>query len=63
MWNKKELSGSNSRTSSSSSISIDDLISKRKVKKYAIEGDLKLLKNFDEIKSKLAHTVSYYEYK
>jgi len=55
MWNKKS-SGSNSRTSSSSSISIDDLISKRKVKKYAIEADLKLLKNYEDIKPKLAHS-------
>ncbi len=55
MWNKKS-SGSSSRTSSSSSISIDDLISKRKMKKYAIEADLKLLKSYEEIKPKLAHS-------
>ncbi len=58
LWNRKKSSTSGSRTSSSSSISIDDLISKRKIKKYAIEADLKLLKNFDEIKSKLAHQVN-----
>ena len=59
LWNKKKANGSNgSRSSSSSSISIDDLISKRKVKKYAIEADLKLLKNFEEIKPKLAHQVN-----
>ena len=57
LWNKKKTSNG-SRSSSSSSISIDDLISKRKVKKYAIEADLKLLKNFEEIKPKLAHQVN-----
>jgi hypothetical protein len=60
LWTKKkgENGGANSRSSSgSSSPNIDDLITKRKVKKYAIEADAKLVKSFDEIKPKLAHQV------
>jgi hypothetical protein len=57
MWKKKPENLSRSSSSSSSSPSIDELISKRKIKKYAIEADTKLLKNFEEIKSKLAHQV------
>lgn len=55
LWKKKSETSSRTSSSSCSSPSIDELISKRKVKKYAIEADLKLLKNFDEIKTKLAH--------
>jgi len=54
IFTKKSESGS---SSGSSTPSIDDLINKRKVKKYAIEADLKLTKSFDEIKPKLAHQV------
>lgn len=57
MWKKNKSNSISSRTSSSSSISIDDLISKRKVKKYAIAADMKLLKNYEDIKPKLAHSV------
>lgn len=56
LWKKKPDSSSRS-SSSSSSPSIDELISKCKVKKYAIEADPKLAKSYDEIKSKLAHQV------
>jgi hypothetical protein len=53
LWTKKD-----SRSSSgSSSPSIDDLIAKRKTKKYAIEADPKLVKNFNEIKPKLCNQV------
>ena len=59
LWKKKTENDSRSTTSTaSSSPSIDDLISKRKVKKYAIEADMKLIKNYDEIKPKLAHQVN-----
>lgn len=54
LWKKRDSRSS----SSSSSPSIDDLIAKRKVKKYAIEADPKLVKNFNDIKSKLCNTVS-----
>lgn len=54
IFTKKSESGS---SSGSSTPSIDDLINKRKVKKYAIEADMKLTKSFDEIKPKLAHQV------
>ncbi len=57
LFTKKADSNSSRSSSGSSSPNIDDLISKRKVKKYAIEADPKLVKNFDEIKSKLAHQV------
>lgn len=56
IWNKKE-DGLSRSTSGSSSPSIDDLITKRKPKTYAVQADLKLAKSFDEIKSKLAHQV------
>jgi hypothetical protein len=53
LWTKRD-----SRSSSgSSSPSIDDLIAKRKVKKYAIEADPKLVKNFNDIKPKLCSQV------
>jgi len=56
LWTKRE-----SRSSSSSSApSIDDLIAKRKVKKYAIEADPKLVKNFNDIKPKLCNQVSFF---
>ncbi len=59
LWKKKPENDSRSTSSTaSSSPSIDDLISKRKVKKYAIEADMKLIKNYDEIKPKLAHQVN-----
>ena len=49
---------SESRTASpSGSPTMDDVVPKRKVKKYAMEADLKLVKLFDEIKPKLAHQV------
>ena len=55
LWTKRD-----SRSSSgSSSPSIDDLIAKRKTKKYAIEADPKLVKNFNEIKSKLCNQVEF----
>lgn len=55
IWSKKE---DVSRASSgSSSPLVEDLLTKRKNKKYAIMADLKLAKSFDEIKSKLAHQV------
>ena len=59
LWNTNSKRKSESGTSSAgSSPSIDELLAaKRKVKKYAIEADAKLVKNFDEIKSKLAHSV------
>ena len=56
LWTKRESRS----TSGSSSPSIDDLISKRKVKKYAIEADLKLVKCFDEIKPKLCNQVCFW---
>ena len=56
LWTKRESRS----TSGSSSPSIDDLISKRKVKKYAIEADLKLVKCFDEIKPKLCNQVCFF---
>ena len=56
LWTKRESRS----TSGSSSPSIDDLISKRKVKKYAIEADLKLVKCFDEIKPKLCNQVYFW---
>lgn len=49
-------------SSTGSSPSIDDLLAKRKVKKYAIEADQKLSNSFDEIKSKLAHQVINCQY-
>ena len=59
MWNKKkdanESGGSSSTNSSSSSSPLP--VNKRKIKKYAIEPDAKSVKSFDEIKSKLAHSV------
>jgi hypothetical protein len=55
----KRRSESGAGSSGSSSPSIDDLISKRKVKKYAIEADSKLVAQFDEIKPKLAHQVGF----
>jgi hypothetical protein len=57
LWNKKSVSRSSS--DSSSSLNIDELLSKRKIKKYAIEADQKLIKSFEEIKSNLAHQVRY----
>ena len=59
LFTKKADNSSSRSSSGSSSPNIDDLISKRKVKKYAIEADLKLVKNFDEIKPKLAHQVFF----
>jgi hypothetical protein len=58
LWKKKPENETRSTSSTSSSPSIDDLISKRKVKKYAIEADIKLIKNYEEIKPKLAHQVN-----
>lgn len=56
IWSKKE--DSSRPSSGSSSPLVEDLITKRKSKKYAILADLKLAKSFDEIKPKLAHQVN-----
>lgn len=51
------LSGASSG-SRASTPSIEDLVGKRKIKKFAIEADPKLVQMFDEIKPKLAHNVN-----
>lgn len=55
---RSESAGAGSSGSRSSTPSIDDLVVKRKMKKFAIEADLKLVAQFDEIKPKLAHQVT-----
>jgi hypothetical protein len=63
LWSKNKKEGGvekspgNGSLSSNSPTSTSPLGSKRKVKKYAIEPDAKCVKSFDEIKSKLAHSV------
>lgn len=58
LWSKNAGQDGSKSSSSSTSPTIDDLLSKRKIKKYAIEADPKLVKSFDEIKPKLAHQVT-----
>jgi hypothetical protein len=68
LWASKGKREEDSATSSSSSPGSSNATSplggsaKRKVKKYAIEPDAKCVKGFDEIKSKLAHSVRHFSW-
>lgn len=56
---RSNSSGGGSLASRSSTPTIEEIVGKRKVKKFAIEADPKLVDQFNEIKSKLAHQWSF----
>jgi hypothetical protein len=61
LWSKNKKEGGVEGSSvNGSPSSASPTGSKRKVKKYAIEPDAKCVKSFDEIKSKLAHSVKQF---